>query len=165
MKFHPLGYRGMDGGNRDMPFCTMPTDQYIRFANAQTFLFCQIETPADLEHVEDIMAVEGMDGIFFGPNDFSVMAGIPGQLNHPQVQDAIKRIANAAKKHGKDWGMPVGTPQRAKELMDMGARFICYGNDLIFIKSGLEKMQEDFAKLGFTFDNYLTKAKSYMERA
>lgn len=165
MKFHPRGYRGMDGGNRDMPFCTMPTDKYIRFANAQTFLFCQIETPAALERADEVIAVDGVDALFFGPGDFTVESGIPGQVGHQKVKDGIQRIAKAAQKAGKTWGMPCGSPERARELLDMGAGFVCFGADIIAIKFFLEKMQEDFSKIGFTFDNHLDKARSYMEQA
>ena len=165
MKFHPRGYRGCDGGNRDMPFCTMPLDEYIRTANEQTFLFCQIETPAAVENAEEIIAVDGVDGLFFGPGDFSVESGVPGNTTHPKVRDAIKRVGRAAEKAGKHWGMPAGSTERAQELMDMGATLICHGADIIFIKTGLERMQEQFGKLGFTFDNSLEKSRSYLEQA
>src|SRR5262245_53518921 len=82
-KFAPLGRRGFDGGNPDMPYCTMPMDAYVREANAQTFLVVQIEDPAALGHVDEIAAVEGVDVLFFGPADFSVLSGIPGQFDHP----------------------------------------------------------------------------------
>lgn len=43
MKFSPLGKRGFNGGNPDMPYCTMPMDQYVREANEQTLLILQLE--------------------------------------------------------------------------------------------------------------------------
>jgi 4-hydroxy-2-oxoheptanedioate aldolase len=63
-KFAPLGRRGVDGGNPDMPYCTMPLPEYIERANAETFLVIQIEDPAALEHVEEIAAVPGIDVLF-----------------------------------------------------------------------------------------------------
>src|SRR5438094_335466 len=42
-KFAPLGRRGCDGGNPDMPYCTLPLDQYVREANDQTFVVVQLE--------------------------------------------------------------------------------------------------------------------------
>src|SRR6185295_7610090 len=41
-KFAPLGSRGFDGGNCDMPYCTMPINQYVKAANDQTFVAIQI---------------------------------------------------------------------------------------------------------------------------
>lgn len=154
-KFAPLGQRGFDSGNPDMPYCSMPMVDYLRQANEQTFIAIQIEDPAALEHAEAIAAVDGVDILFFGPADFSILAGIPGQSDHPIMQAALERIARAAKNAGKHWGLPAGSVERARQAMEMGARFICHGCDIIFVKQGLERIQQDFAQLGATFDNRL----------
>lgn len=150
-KFAPLGRRGFDGGNPDMPYCSMPMPEYLREANEQTFVCVQIEDPEALEHVEEIASVEGVDVVFFGPADFTVLSGIAGQFQHPLVNQAIERVAKAAQAAGKHWGMPAGTVERAQELMALGARFICHGADLIMVKNGLEEIQRRFRPLGFTF--------------
>src|SRR5207245_3352910 len=82
-KFAPLGRRGFDGGNPDMPYCLMPMDEYIRAANEQTFLVIQLEDPQAVANARPIAAVEGVDVLFFGPADFTVLNGIPGQFDHP----------------------------------------------------------------------------------
>ena len=51
-KFHPLGTRGIDGGNPDMPYCSMPLTDYLREANEQTFVVVQIEDPGAVEQAE-----------------------------------------------------------------------------------------------------------------
>lgn len=150
-KFAPLGRRGFDGGNADMPYCSMPMTDYLREANEQTFVCVQIEDPDALEHVEEIAAVDGVDVVFFGPADFTVLSGVAGQFQHPVVTQAIERVAKAARAAGKHWGMPAGTVERAQELMALGARFICHGADLIMVKNGLEEIQRRFRPLGFTF--------------
>src|SRR5438105_15914277 len=62
-KFAPLGTRGFDGGNPDMPYCSMDTAEYVRMSNDETWIVIQIEDPRALEHVDDIAAVEGVDVI------------------------------------------------------------------------------------------------------
>ncbi len=151
-KFAPLGQRGIDGANPDMPYCTMPLEQYIREANEQTFVVIQLEDQRALENARDIAAVEGVDVLFFGPGDFSVLSGFPGQFDHPRVQEAIHTIANAARRAGKHWGMPGLTPERTQQLVEMGARFIGYGADILMVKNGLEEIQRQFQPLGFSFD-------------
>jgi 4-hydroxy-2-oxoheptanedioate aldolase len=151
-KFAPLGRRGFDGGNPDMPYCTMPVDEYVRQANEQTFVVIQIEDERALANAPDIAAVEGVDVLFFGPADFTILSGIPGQFDHPRVREAIETIADAARRAGKHWGMPVGSAERAKQLMDLGARFLCHGADIIFVKTALEEVRRRFAPLGLTFD-------------
>jgi 4-hydroxy-2-oxoheptanedioate aldolase len=154
-KFAPLGNRGLDGGNADMPYCTMPLDRYVREANEQTFLVIQIEDRRAVENARAIAEVEGVDVLFFGPADFTVLGGFPGQFNHPHVQQAVRDIAEAARKAGKHWGMPSGSPEQTHQLLDLGARFICHGADIVTVKTALEEIQRRFAPLGFTFDNRL----------
>jgi 4-hydroxy-2-oxoheptanedioate aldolase len=154
-KFHPKGKRGADSGNGDNPYCTMPLAPYVAFANEQTFLVAQIEDPSALDHVEEIAEVDGIDVLFFGPGDFGVLSGIPGQFDHPSYAAAIRRIGDAAERAGKAWGMPSPSLERTRELLDMGARFIAHGADIIMVKTGLEAIRESFAGLGFTFDRSL----------
>jgi 4-hydroxy-2-oxoheptanedioate aldolase len=151
-KFAPLGRRGFDGGNPDMPYCTMPVDQYVKQANDETFIVVQLEDRDAVANARAIAEVEGVDVLFFGPADFTVLSGIPGQFDHPMVDEAIRAVAAAAKAAGKHWGMPVGTPERAKQLLEMGARLLAHGADIIWLKNGLEETRRKFGPLGFTFN-------------
>jgi 4-hydroxy-2-oxoheptanedioate aldolase len=152
-KFAPEGRRGCDGANPDMPYLTMPIDQYIAEANRQTFIIVQIESPEALERVDEIAAVDGVDILLLGPGDFSILSGVPGRLDDERVRDAKRKIAEAARRAGKNWGCPAGSVEQAKELLEMGARLICYQADIVIIKAGLEQVQREMSPLGFTFDN------------
>lgn len=100
-RFHPLGRRALDGGNVDGVYCQTPLADYIRHSNTQRILIFQIESPQALENVEEIAAVPGFDMLLFGPGDFSHLIGKPGEIHHPQVIEARRRVAAAAKAHGK----------------------------------------------------------------
>lgn len=151
-KFAPLGRRGLDTGNADTPYCSMPVAEYVRAANDQTFLVAQIEEPAALEQAEAIAAVEGIDVLFLGPADFSVLSGIPGQFDHPLIDAAIDQVAAAARATGKAWGMPCWSPEHAKSLLDRGARFLAHGADILMVKNGLDAIRRGFGPLGYAFD-------------
>lgn len=155
-KFPPLGKRGLDTGNPDNPYCCMPLEDYMRAANEQTFLVVQLEDRQAVANARAIAEVEGVDVLFLGPGDFSASIGAPGRFDHPVVQEAIHAIADAARAAGKHWGMPSGSPEHTQELLDLGARFLCHGADILLIKNGLMEMQRRFAPLGFTFDNRLS---------
>ena len=155
MKFAPEGRRGFDGGNPDMPYLSMPMDQYVAEANRQTFLILQIETPQAVEGVDEIAAVDGVDVLMMGPADFSILSGIPGQFDHQRSRDAKRKIAEAASRAGKHWACPAGSVQQARALIEMGARVIFYQADILMVKSGLEQVQREMGPLGFTFDNRL----------
>jgi len=165
-KFAPLGERGFDGGNPDMPYCNGSMDEYIQFANDETFIIIQIETPQALENAQAIAEVEGVDVLMLGPADFSIMSGIVGQFNHALIRNAEEKIAQAARRAGKHWARPVGSPEDAKRLLDMGARLLFTGADILMVKLGLERIQSQFSELGFTFDNQLSGgAKHYLQKS
>jgi 4-hydroxy-2-oxoheptanedioate aldolase len=155
-KFAPEGTRGFDGGNPDMPYCTMPIAEYVKAANRETFVVIQIEDAKALDNARAIAAVSGVDALLFGPADFSILGGVPGQWDHPMVKDAVRRIAEAARAAGKQWGQPVGSAEQARQLLELGARFFCCGADIVHVMLALQRIQRDFAPLGFTFENRLT---------
>ncbi len=154
-KFAPMGKRGFDGGNPDMPYATMPPAEYVKLANEQTSIIIQVEEQGAIKNVQAIIDVPGVDILFLGPSDFAVLSGIPGQLKHPMLTKALETLARAARKAGKHWGTPAFSPEHAKELLDMGATFLCYMADIVMIRDGLERVQQQFAPLGFTFNRRL----------
>jgi 4-hydroxy-2-oxoheptanedioate aldolase len=151
-KFPPMGKRGCDFFNPDAPYGMMSLDQYLEEANRETFIVVQIEQPNTVEVVEEIAQVDGVDALMLGPGDLSIQYGIPGQFDHPRMRQAFQRVADAARAAGKHWGSPTFSVEHTSEIMAMGARFICHQADIVWMKAGLEKMREDFAPLGFTFD-------------
>ena len=163
-KFPPIGQRGVDGGNADVPYAALPLPEYLRTANEQTFIFVQIEDPRALDRVEKIAAVPGVDGIFFGPTDFSVQAGVAEQFDHPLVTSAVNRISKAVAAAGKTWGMPAFDPAHAGRMLELGATFLAYGTDIIVIKEGFELIQKQFAPLGFSFDNQIATSPQPINR-
>ena len=143
-KFYPIGTRGVDGGNPDMPYLSMPIAEYIQMANEQTFVGIQVEDSAALDNAEEMAAVEGVDFIFLGPGDYSILGGFAGDMEHPKMQQAIVRMAKAAKNAGKTWGIPVKDPQKAKEMIGLGARIIAWGSDLGIARAGFQRLLADF---------------------
>lgn len=164
-KFPPMGSRGFDGSGADNPFCSVTAPTYTDHANSNTFLVAQIEDPAALDNVEEIAAVPGIDVVFLGPADFSSMAGYPGQMDHPVVRDAERRIAAAVAKAGKHWGRPAASPEEAQRVIEMGGRFLVHGADLLLVRQGLQRMQESFQTVGLSFENQLTGLGSTREGA
>jgi 4-hydroxy-2-oxoheptanedioate aldolase len=151
MKFAPQGTRGFDGGNPDNAYCGTPLPEYVRRANEETFLVVQLEEPAAVDAAARIAAVSGVDVLMFGPGDFSILAGIPGQWDHPTFKKAVRDIANAAKSAGKAWGMPAFSVEMAKELLDLGASVLFHGADIVVLRNGLLDIQKRFGPLGFRF--------------
>lgn len=152
-KFAPLGQRGVDGSGPDMPYRSMPPAEYIAKANAETFIVVQLEAASAIEQADQIAAVEGIDGLMLGPADFSVLSGIPGQIDHPLVVDATAAIAAAATAAGKAWGRTSRSFDESRQLVDQGARLIFQGSDIMLIKGALEALRCGAEDAGFTMLN------------
>lgn len=163
-KYAPLGERGVDGANADSPYCSAPMKPYLKKANEETLLIVQIESPRAVEDVEAIAKVPGVDVLMLGPGDLSVLSGVPFEFDHPVMIQARRRIAAAAKDAGLHWGTTSPTPEHSRMLIEEGARFICHGADILFIKRALEQVQQQYAPLGFSFDNRLSAMAAELER-
>lgn len=164
-KFAPIGERGVDGANADAPYCCMPMKPYLKVANEETLVIIQIESPRALENLEAISKVPGIDVLMLGPGDLSVLAGIPYEFNNPIILDATKRVAQAAKNAGVHWGTVSGSPEHTSKLLELGGRFICHGADIVIVKRGLEQIQQNYAPLGFTFDNRIAAMTAELEKS
>jgi 4-hydroxy-2-oxoheptanedioate aldolase len=129
-KFHPIGRRPIDGGNADGLYTNLPLNDYLQQANDQRFNVIQIEDPEPLDQLEEIIALPGIDIVFFGPGDFSQGIGAPGEWDHPKISETRQRIAELSIKHGKFAGT-VGSLGNLDQLVEMGYRFISMGADVV----------------------------------
>ena len=133
-KFPPLGNRSY-GARR-------PIDLHGRaYSNAdheQPLVLCQIETPTGLENVESTAAVDGVDVLFFGPDDISMRQGLPMHEPRPEghFDDALKRVADAARACGKIAGGVFPNPKAIQQAAAMGFRLAVAGADVIFLAEG-----------------------------
>jgi len=139
-----VGERGWNGGNIDAAYGSFPALDYIRYQNTQTMVICQIETEAAVQQAAEIAAVPGVDGLFFGPGDYSVSIGFPGQITHERVNDAMRRVAEATHAAGKWWGTVAVGPAMFSQAHTWGARLICPGGDLKVMQFGLRELVKTF---------------------
>ena len=89
---------------------------------------------------------------FFGPCDYSVLCGLPGQFDNGPVSEAMRTVCRETLAAGKRFGTVAFGPENVQPLLDMGASLILHGADLLFVKRGLEQMKVQFERLGFVFD-------------
>jgi 4-hydroxy-2-oxoheptanedioate aldolase len=146
-RFPPVGKRGLDGAGADADFGLADTRAYLKHANEEAFLVFQIEDREAVEAIDEIAAVPGFDLFFVGPGDLSLSYGVPLEFDHPLLLDATRRVAEAAQKHGKWWGIPTATPEKAQQALDMGARLIVAGGDHGALVNGLRDSYKAFGDL------------------
>ncbi len=150
VRCYPIGRRALDGGNTDGQFCLLPMADYIHQMNHERIVVLQIESPEALANVDEIAAVPGYDMILFGPGDFSHRIGQAGNLNAPEVVDARKRVAAAARKHGK-FAMTAGLIAPFEQLVAEGYQAFNMGADVVglsgYFKQRLELLQNHVSAL------------------
>jgi len=144
-KYGPAGRRGFENVMRDADMGLVDSAPYIEHANRETFLALQIEDIEAVEAVDEIAAVPGYEILFAGPGDLSNGYGVIGQPRHPKVMQAIEKVAAAAARHGKWWGLPVTGVEEAAAFAKMGGRFFNFGGDYGWIRAGLTQTRAAFA--------------------
>ncbi|MCC7086671.1 MAG: aldolase [Pirellulales bacterium] len=152
-KFAPDGMRGFDGGNADAAYTSMSLSDYVAHANRETFIIIQLEHPQAIEQADAIAAVPGVDALMVGPADFSILGGFPGEFDHPQMTAALDKTARAARQTGKHWAFLAQNAELADHALKMGAALIFHFSDLVAVKNALERVQQQFSPMGFTFDD------------
>jgi len=143
-KFHPQGLRGVNSSGCDGKFGTMPMLQYMKQANEETYIILQVEHFAAVEAVEKIAALKHLDGLFIGPADLSQSMGLPGQIDHPDVVNAIERVAKASKANGVPWSILPKDAVLAKRCVEWGCAMLSLGHDNLAIYRGLKSFQAEF---------------------
>ena len=93
-------------------------------------MIIQIEGIEGITNFEEILDVNGVDVIFLGPYDLSQSLGIPGQVRHPKVINAMEAVINMARRRGKVIGTFVETPEDFKMWKEMGLLFLAYKVDV-----------------------------------
>ena len=105
-KYPPIGNRGFIKGRGTgfgcRPWADTPTlEEYYANSNERLMLIPQCETAEALAQIEEIAAIDGIDGIFIGPYDLSTAMGIPGRFDDPAFAAAKQRILSACAAAGK----------------------------------------------------------------
>lgn len=126
-RYPPAGMRGVSAMTRATQFGRVPG--YAEQADGEICLLVQIESQRGLDAIEEIAAVEGVDGVFVGPADLAASLGHIGALDHPQVvaavEDAIGRIVAA----GKPAGILTSNEALAERCIVLGSSFTAVGVD------------------------------------
>ena len=148
-KFAPLGNRGFcptrDGGWGYAPeAASLPG--YMDHCNRETLLLPQCETAGCLASIEEICALDGVDGIFLGPFDLSIALGHPGAFDAPEVRDAIRRVQAACRRHGKLSMIFTGGPEASRQRFAEGYDSVTMGIDTLFYVDMYRRMAEDVRK-------------------
>ena len=118
------------GMRRDVQFVIEGGSPAFVEALDKTVIALMIEKEAAVENVEDLLSVDGVDMVQFGPADYSNSIGLPGQWSHPRVKEAEQHVIETALKLDLHPRAEINTPDQADSYRDMGVKHFCIGTDV-----------------------------------
>lgn len=117
---------------------------YADMARETLVVLAMIETRRGLDNLDDILTVEGLDGVFIGPSDLALALGeAPApDSRSPIVTEAVGHIRARAQAHGRRCGVFCGAPDFAAEKVAEGFDLVTVAPDLGLLTQGARQALE-----------------------
>lgn len=139
-RFAPDGNRGANPFVRAADYSGRL--EWFAEANRDTAILLMIEGQGGLAAADEIAALPNLDGIFIGPMDLSHALGVPGEMGHPSVAEAIRSVIAACRAKGITAGIFAGTPEAAKRWIGEGVTLTGLSADTITFLNALKGLLE-----------------------
>lgn len=140
-KYIPMGDRSYGPTQAVRTLGTDPKS-YVKSANHETRVFAMIETRQAVDNMEEIAALDGIDGVFCGPADLSIsITGniVPDPYGDSTI-DIVKRMADVARENGKIAASFCGNVEAVETCHALGYRVMALGFDLSYLQHGADRM-------------------------
>jgi len=140
-KFPPIGVRGLGGVSTHSDYRDIGgiSGEFMAETNPKILTIAQIELACAIDNIDEIAAVDGIDALLIGPADLSISYGIPGEFNHPKMDEAISKVAVACKKHGKIFGMHAAE-SLVRKWMHLGLTLRMSSMDISLLTKGMAEI-------------------------
>lgn len=142
-RYPPRGIRGVgSSAARSSRWGSVP--HYLHGADDEMCVLVQVETATGLANLAEIAAVEGVDGVFFGPADLSASMGFLGQPAHPEVVAALTQGVATVRAAGKAPGILMTDNDASRYYLDRGALFVAVGVDAMLLVQAAKALAAAF---------------------
>ncbi len=146
VRFAPEGERGFNPFVRAGRYGSLPVGELRREAAFDTLVVLHIEAEGALGEIDSILAVDGVDVAFLGPYDMSQTLGVPGEVTHPKVMDALRAVVRSAEAHGVVVGCFAKSADEAALWMREGVRYLAYSIDSFLFLEAARQAREAIEK-------------------
>jgi len=136
------GGRGFAGATRWAGYGSRSMADVLAKSRSETVVIGQIEEPEAVDIIDDIAEVEGLDGLFVGPADLAVCYG-KTDSGAPEVREAIGKVGEAAKRHGKCLITFAPNTSWVPDLRALGVTMFFIGSEHSFLLAGAKSVGED----------------------
>ncbi|MBK7115255.1 MAG: 4-hydroxy-2-oxoheptanedioate aldolase [Proteobacteria bacterium] len=146
-RYPPRGVRGVGSAlARASRWNSIP--EYLHRASEELCILVQAESTVALRNLADIAAVDGVDGVFFGPSDLSASMGHIGNPGAPAVQSALAQGIETVLRAGKAAGILTTDIPLAREHLALGATFVAVGVDTTLLAGSARRLAQSFKQQG-----------------
>lgn len=144
MRYPTRGVRGVSALTRAT--CFGRVSDYARRAEEELCLLVQVETGEALRRLEEIAAVDGVDGVFIGPADLAASLGHVGDAGHPEVVTAVEDAVRRLRAMGKPSGILTTDTNFARRCIELGTTFTAVGVDTGLLACAVDNLAKEFAQ-------------------
>lgn len=138
MEYPPIGIRGFGAAAHRSTRYGLDTAEHLQSPRGGgALLIVIIESARGIENVQEILAVEGVDGALLGPSDLSGSLGGIGNFSDPAYIEALHRFECAASKKGRLFGTGPHPGHPLEALLARGHRLIILSTDMPLIREAL----------------------------
>ena len=143
--YPPHGVRGVGSAlARASDFAAI--GDYLTTARDEICLLAQVENQKGMDALDDILAVDGIDGVFIGPSDLAADMGFIGQAGAAEVKDAVVGAITKIVKSGKAAGILTLDQELQEKCRDIGATFIATEIDVTLFARTIRAAAKDAAQ-------------------
>lgn len=143
MRYPPAGTRGV-GSALARASRYNRVSGYLAKADAQMCLLVQVESTQAMERLDEIAAVDGVDGVFIGPSDLAASMGRLGDAAHVEVRASVERGIARIVAAGKAPGILAMDEAFARRSIELGCRFVAVGADITILARGTQALSAAF---------------------
>jgi len=145
-KYPPWGKRGFAARPMITDYRKMTTRELVTELNEDTLIVIQIERKKAIEDIDQLVSVKGVDVALIGPFDLSISLGVPGELDHPLMLEAIQRVVDTCEKHNVTSGVHLREMEHLLYWKERGMRMLTYSADMAFIMSAATEAVKELRK-------------------
>ena len=138
-KYPPRGVRGIGAERATMWGKSL---ERAKSANEETLVIPIIEHVEAARNIDSILKVRDLDGLFFGPADFSASAGFPGEWEGPGVAQEILRVKDRIRSAGLACGIMATSVENGRMRMEQGFQMVAVGADCGLLMRSIAAMIE-----------------------
>lgn len=143
--YPPHGVRGVGSAlARASDFSAI--GDYLTTARDEICLIAQVENQKGMAALDEILAVDGLDGVFIGPSDLAADMGFIGQADAPEVKDAVLAAMSKIVASGKAAGILTLDTDLQKQCREIGASFIATEIDVTLFARNMRKAAENASR-------------------